>query len=77
MKQHGRAAKFVGEDNGKIDWNSFYPNLDAPPQEKVPVQQDSAQQDAQEQSAEDSNSSKSYNSNSTTGWFVQLYGRRP
>ncbi|GIZ39116.1 hypothetical protein CKM354_000250700 [Cercospora kikuchii] len=77
MKQHGRAAKFVGEENSKIDWNSFYPDLDAPPQQEVPVQQVSAHQDAQEQSAEESNSGESYNSNSTTGMFVQMYGRLP
>ena len=77
MKQHGRAAKLVSEENGKIDWNSFYPDLEAPPQQEVPVQQVSAQQDAQEQSAEESNSNESYNSNSTTGMFVQMYGRLP
>lgn len=77
MKQHGRAAKLVSEENGKIDWNSFYPDLEAPPQQEVPVQQVSAQQDAQEQNAEESNSNESYNSNSTTGMFVQMYGRLP
>ncbi|CAK1354268.1 unnamed protein product [Cercospora beticola] len=73
MKQHGRAAKLVGEENGNIDWNSFYSDLDPRSEQNDPGRRSAERENSEQWNTEHTNTGQQSTEQSDSGHTHTTY----